>query len=285
MTEALPADPAIADLIAACRSLAEEAFGTRLLGAYLIGSLAHGGFVPAVSDVGVALLIADPLTGSDAGQIGALAAYCAAAHPRYGRRLSLFWSSPAAFAAADQVQVAGRFPALDRLDLVLHGRPIGKANLRQQLTPPTRRAVLENCREDVLRFVRDPARYGFLTSGAEHDFADLRTLARLCLFPARFLHTAATGKVVSNEAAAQHALQAATGPDAIIINLGLAMRRDPQYQLTGDERAALRATLPDYYRRFLRDFLRLLSGPPAPEDATIPLLLAALDQAGANQDR
>src|SRR5688500_14768449 len=106
-------DPAVADLIAACHSLAEEAFGARLLGAYLIGSLAHGGFSAAVSDIGVAFLLADPLANTDAEQISALAAYWAAAHPRYGRRLSLFWSSPVAFAETDRVQIAGRFPAID----------------------------------------------------------------------------------------------------------------------------------------------------------------------------
>jgi hypothetical protein len=284
MDPALSTDPAVADLIAACRSLAEEAFEARLLSTYLIGSLAHGGFSAAVSDIGIAFLLVDPLTDTDSEQISALTAYCAAAHPRYGRRLSLFWSSPAAFVETDQIQVAGRFPAIDRLDLLLHGRPIGGSDLRQQLSPPTRRAVLGTCREDVLRFVRDPSRYGFLTSGAEYDFGDLKALARLCLFPARFLYTAATGEVISNDAAAQHALLAATESDTTIINLGLALRRDPQHQPTANEREALRATLPDYYRRFLRDFLHLLGSTPPPDDTTIPLLLSALDQSSAKED-
>jgi hypothetical protein len=285
MFSSLSTAPAVADLIAACHSLAEEAFGARLIGAYLIGSLAHGGFSAAVSDVGVAFLLADPLADTDAEQISALTAYCAAAHPRYGRRLSLFWSSPAAFAETDQIQIAGRFPAIDRLDLLLHGRPIGGPDLRQQLSPPTRRAVLENCREDVLRFVRDPSRYGFLTSGADYDFDDLKGLARLCLFPARFLHTVATGEVVSNDAATKHALQAATEPDTTIITIGLKLRRDPKHQPTADELEVLRATLPDYYRHFLRDFLLLLGSPPPLDDATIALLLSALHQASAREER
>jgi hypothetical protein len=279
MDHAPSADPAVTALIAACHSLAEEAFGKRLLSTYLIGSLAHGGFSPDVSDIGIALLLADPLAASDAEQISALAAYCAAAHPRYGRRLSLFWSSPAAFADADQVQVAGRFPAIDRLDLLLNGQPVGGTDLRRELAPPTRQAILENCREDALRFVRDPSRFGFLTSGAEYDFNDHKALARLCLFPARFLHTAATGTVASNDAAAQNVLQNPTDPDATVVTLGLILRQDPQYHLTNEERTLLRDDLPDYYRRFLHDFLRLLDGPAPPHDATIPLLLSALDQA------
>lgn len=280
MDHAPSADPAVAELIAACRSLAEEGFGARLLGIYLIGSLAHGGFAPAASDVGVALILSDPLTERDAEQISALAAYCAAAHPRYGRRLSLFWTSPAAFAGTDDVQVAGRFPAIDRLDLMLNGLPVGGTDLRRELAPPTRQAILENCREDVLRFIRDPSRYGFLTSGAPYDFADHRALARLCLFPARFLHTVATGTVASNDVAAREILRNPREPDAAIVTLGLILRQDPQYALAEEECALLRATLPDYYRRFLHDFLRLLDRPAPPEDATTPLLLAALDQAG-----
>ena len=57
------------------------------------------------------------------------------------------------------------------------------------------------------------------------------------------------------------------------------LRQDPQYHLTSEERTLLRDNLPDYYRRFLHDFLRLLNGPAPPHDATIPLLLSALDQA------
>src|SRR4051794_40196176 len=108
------ADHAVNQLLADCCSLAEEAFGARLRGVYLIGSLAHGGFAPTVSDIDVALLLAAPLAQTDAEQVAAVASYCAAAHPVSGRRLSLFWSTAEAFADAG-VQVPGRFPALDRL--------------------------------------------------------------------------------------------------------------------------------------------------------------------------
>lgn len=277
MAQSLHADPAVVELVAACRSLAEEAFGARLLSVYLIGSLGHGGFCPAVSDVGVAFLLNDPLTETDAEQISALAAYCGAAHPRYGRHLSLFWSSPDAFTADDQVQVAGRFPAIDRLDLLSHGRLIGGEEVRPFLAAPTRRAVLANCREDALRFVRDPARYGFLTGGGDYDFGERRALSRLCLFPARFLHTAATGEVVAIDDAAAPYLAQEDDPAAAIVGLGLALRRDLRRELSADEVALLREALPEYYRRFLGEFLALLGVPP-PDEATIPLLLAALEQ-------
>jgi len=126
----------------------------------------------------------------DAEQIAAVTAYCDAAHPAYARRLSLFWGVIEDFADTDAVQIPGRFPALDRLDLIEHGRYVAGEELRAQLAPPSRAAVLENSRHDLPRFVRDPARYGFLTGGAELDTRERRAVTRFCLFPARFLHTA-----------------------------------------------------------------------------------------------
>jgi hypothetical protein len=235
--------------------------------------------VPEVSDIDMALLLAAPLARTDAEQVAAVAAYCAAAHPIYGRRLSLFWSSAEAFADAANVQAPGRFPALDRLDLVAHGRRIGGEELREGLSPPTRAAVLENSREDLLRFVRDPARYGFLTGGAALEFGDRKALTRFCLFPARFIYTAATGQIASNDVAVEYFRAHATGPGPAIVALGLALRQDVARALTADDRTLLADDLPSYYRQFLRDFLEILGQPLPAEGATFPMLLAALDEA------
>ncbi len=273
-----PLDPPVHEVIASCRALAEEAFGSRLRGLYLLGSLAHGGFAPAISDLGVALFLAAPLVAQDAKQIAAVAAYCDAAHPAYARRLSLFWGTVEDFADADAVQIPGRFPALDRLDLVEHGWHIAGEELRVGLTPPSRVAILENIRQDLLRFVRDPARYGFLAGGAALDTSDRRALTRLCLFPARFLHTAQTGEVASNDVAALAYCSAHDTTCVDIVGLALAMRHDPARAVNDAERTMLTLELRPYYARFLREFLAVLGAPAPAPDATIPLLLAALDE-------
>lgn len=278
MTSTTTGERAVDLLLAECGRLAGEAFGARLRSLYLIGSLAHGGFAPEISDIAVALLLAAPLVESDGEQIAALAAYCAAAHPLYGRRLSLFWSTAEAFADTEAVAVPGRFLALDRLDLVDHGRLFNGEALRAGLAPPTRAAVLANARADLLRFVRDPARYGFLTGGAERDFADRKALARLCLFPARFLYTATTGRIASNELAAEYFRDRTSAPDREIVALGLALRRDAAREPTDAERAFLTEHLPPHYYRFLRDFLTILGAPPPAKEATMPMLLTALDE-------
>jgi predicted nucleotidyltransferase len=53
--ESATGDDVLADAVRAGR----ESLGGRLLAAYALGSLAHGGFSPLVSDVDVALILAD----------------------------------------------------------------------------------------------------------------------------------------------------------------------------------------------------------------------------------
>lgn len=268
--------PAVDALLAWCGDAAREAFGARLLGAYAIGSLAHGGFTPAVSDVDLALLLADPLARADARRVAALARSAAAAHPDYGPRLSVFWSSPGEFNHPDRAEVGGRFPALDRLDLVRHGRPLAGGDARDRLVPPSRAAVLAASRDYLLGFVREPARRRLL-AGQRRDLpADRKELTRLCLFPARFLYTAATGEAGSNDAAVAHYRARHGEPGAAIVALALALRHEPGRDLTPDERARVATDLPAYYRDFLLEFLGLLGGEPPAGDAGLPALLAAI---------
>ena len=59
----------LADAVEAYR----VAFGDRLLAAYALGSLAHGGFSELVSDVDLGLIVCDPLAPDDSGNIQAVA--------------------------------------------------------------------------------------------------------------------------------------------------------------------------------------------------------------------
>ena len=49
-----------------------DALGDRLLAAYALGSLAHGGFSPLVSDIDMCLVVRDPLRSDDAETIQAV---------------------------------------------------------------------------------------------------------------------------------------------------------------------------------------------------------------------
>ena len=68
-------DPATGeDVLADAVRVARGCLGGRLLAAYAVGSLAHGGFSALVSDIDLALVLADPIQAADAGTLFAVAA-------------------------------------------------------------------------------------------------------------------------------------------------------------------------------------------------------------------
>lgn len=186
---------------------AAERFGDRLVAAYAIGSLAHGGFCPLVSDIDLAIVIADPLDEDDHERVdemttqvrneGGLAA-----------QLSVFWASPSVLVDREP---GGRLPALDRLDLAAHGRLLrGAFDLDTIARPSTDELIVEAVRfavdklslRSVLAELRDPA--ALVAQGPRH-------LTKRVLFPVRFIYTATTGEIGRNDAAVAWYAQSA-GP-------------------------------------------------------------------------
>ena len=96
-----------------------DALSSRLIAAYALGSLAHGGFSPLVSDVDLGLILQDPLRMKDRLTIRAVGEDVRAGGPALHQRLSVFWGTPATLQGRAR---GGRFPPLDRLDLLEHGR-------------------------------------------------------------------------------------------------------------------------------------------------------------------
>jgi predicted nucleotidyltransferase len=89
------------------------ALGERLLAAYALGSLAHGGFSELVSDIDVGLIVGDPPLPEDASTIQEVADAEKSKGSALHARLSVFWGTPETLRGE---RVGGRFPALDRLD-------------------------------------------------------------------------------------------------------------------------------------------------------------------------
>ena len=175
-------------------------FGDRLLAAFSIGSLAHGGFCPLVSDVDLVIVIADPgdhdLDGASADAI----AETVRAEGGLAARLSLFWASPSMLVDRE---LGGRLPAVDRLDLATHGRLLwGAFDLDTVARPSTDELIIEAVRfavdklslRSVMAELRDPP--ALVAQGARH-------LTKRVLFPVRFLYTAATGEIGRNDAAVE----------------------------------------------------------------------------------
>jgi hypothetical protein len=109
----------------------QETLGAELLGAYLIGSLAHAGFNRRYSNIDLAIVTEAGLS-QDA--LDSLKSEAVALSGDWGSKVSIFW--------ADRCFSLGRFPPLDRVDFLDHAVALIE---REHLTPP--RPTLEEIRE------------------------------------------------------------------------------------------------------------------------------------------
>lgn len=167
---------------------------------FLLGSLAHGGFAPRVSDVDVAIVLTS--TGPDT------AARLAEVQKRVlerassplSQRLSLFWADWRGVRTG-----AGphdRLGPVDRLDLLDSGRLLVGSDRREPSVRPSRRElvlmsadhILNRFSDDYLDRLADTR--SLLEGGA-------RTVTKAVLFPVRFTYTLDSGLIGFNDTAAR----------------------------------------------------------------------------------
>jgi hypothetical protein len=225
----------LARAVAAC----ENVLGSRLVAGYALGSLAHGGFSPLVSDVDLGLILRNPQKASDRLTIRRVGRAVGADGPALSKRLSVFWGTPSTLAGRAR---GGRFPPLDRLDLLEHGRLLTGRDARDQVARPGRTELLVAGAEFALgslggpRTPRDRARSWVRGRvGRDPALEEIRTpallvsrgprrLTKIVLFPVRFLFTAQTGRVATNAIAAEHYLSSADAPAAGLVTAALGWR-------------------------------------------------------------
>jgi hypothetical protein len=111
------------------------ALGSRLIAGYALGSLAHGGFSPLVSDVDLGLILDAPVRATDRMTIRTVARSVRAGGSALDQRLSVFWGTPATLQGQRR---GGRFPPLDRLDLLDYGRLLTGTDARSAAACPDR---------------------------------------------------------------------------------------------------------------------------------------------------
>lgn len=259
------------------------ALGERLLAAYALGSLAHGGFSELVSDVDLGLILTDPPQPSDPDMI----ARVVEAERRKGsalhERLSVFWGTPATLAGERE---GGRFPPLDRLDLLESGRLLtGADDARASVRRPSKQELVITGAEFALDHFaavrRDDGddrdhdgagdagdQLGSIRAGGGEALQQIRSpellaaqgvrqVTKLVLFPVRFLFTAATGQVGTNGDAVTHYLQRQGASSTGVVEAALAWRADPPSdQATVVE--LLREQLVPLYLEFVDDHIERL---------------------------
>jgi predicted nucleotidyltransferase len=154
------------------------------LGAYVIGSLAHGGF-GRYSDIDVAVIAENPLTPFDLDEMRKGAAAVSTEH---AAKLSIFWT--------DRSFAAGRFPPLDRIDYLDHAVCLIEREAIRPERPPLAevRAYLRGA-----PFERWAARARDLSVSTQLAAADRKPYLRALLYPARFIYSWSTGAIASND--------------------------------------------------------------------------------------
>jgi hypothetical protein len=238
-------------VLARAVSAYRAALGSRLIAGYALGSLAHGGFSPLVSDVDLGLILRDPLRPKDRVTIHDVARSVRAGGSALDERLSVFWGTPSTLRGQRR---GGRFPPLDRLDLLDYGRLLTGQDARSSVARPDQAELLvagaefalgylggarklpDRLRDwtrlrprsdDVLNEIRAPAQ--LVSRGP-------RRVTKIVLFPVRFLFTAQTGRVGTNTLAAEHYLAQPDAPAATLVAAALAWRLGPP---ADDEATAL----------------------------------------------
>ena len=192
----------------------KAALGSRLVAAYRLGSLAHGGFSQLVSDVDLGLVLQDPLKPTDRLAIRNVARSVKAGGSALDERLSVFWGTSSTLCGQ---RSGGRFPPLDRLDLIDHGRLITGDDARCSMARPDQMELLVAGAEFALGYLgrarKLPDRLRDWRRQSDSTLDEIRTpallvsggprrLTKVVLFPVRFLFTAKTGQVGSNSDAA-----------------------------------------------------------------------------------
>jgi predicted nucleotidyltransferase len=161
--------------------------GSELLGAYLIGSLAHGGFSRRYSDVDMALVTEAGLSSQTLDRVRSKAAALSA---DWGPKLSVFWS--------DRQFSLGRFPPLDRIDYLDHAVVLAE----RECVRPARPTL-----EEVRRYLRGAPFVDWTESVRRFaasdtlDPKDHKAYLKTLLYPGRFYYSWMTGRIGSNDAA------------------------------------------------------------------------------------
>ena len=247
------------------------ALGSRLIAGYALGSLAHGGFSPLVSDVDLGLILDDPVRAKDRLTIRTVARSVRAGGSALDQRLSVFWGTPATLQGQRR---GGRFPPLDRLDLLEYGRLLTGTDARSAVARPDRTELLVAGAEFALGYLGGAARLpdrlrqrALFRSRDDDVLTEIRTPSRLVsagprrvtkivLFPVRFLFTAQTGQVGTNTLAARHYLASPDAPATSLVAAALAWRLEPPAD--GEAAALLGRELVPLFVHYIDDHIARL---------------------------
>lgn len=190
-----PADQVVADTVQA----AGAEFGEKIEAIFTLGSLAHGGFAPLVSDIDIAIILTGtgPGTAQQIARVESIVAELASSP--LSARLSLFWGDWSAVRTGTGEHF--RLGPIDRLDLLESGHLLTGSDQREPSVRPSHRDLLLMSADHILNKFTDEY-LARLTDTEELVAGGARAVTKAILFPVRFMYTLATGRIGLNDASA-----------------------------------------------------------------------------------
>ncbi len=190
------AEQVVADTVEA----AQDVLGRDIEAIFTLGSLAHGGFAPLVSDVDIAIILRStaPDTADRIAEVQSIVVDKAASS--LSARLSLFWADWRAVrtGAGDH----SRLGPVDRLDLLDSGRLVLGSDLREPSVRPSHRELVVMSADHMLNRFSDDYLERLADTQALLDGGP-RAVTKAILFPVRFMYTLRTGHIGLNDTAAR----------------------------------------------------------------------------------
>jgi len=190
------ADQVIADTVQA----AQAVLGAEIEAIFTLGSLAHGGFAPLVSDVDVAIIVAAtvPSTAEQMARVQSLVVEKGSS-PLSGR-LSVFWADWHAVRTGDGGH--SRLGPVDRLDLLDSGLLLLGSDLREPSVRPSHQELVVMSADHILNKFTD-AYLERLRDTRALLAGGPRAVTKAILFPVRFMYTLRTGRIGLNDNSAR----------------------------------------------------------------------------------
>jgi len=190
------AEQVIADTVQA----AQAVLGPEIEAIFTLGSLAHGGFAPLVSDVDLAIIVraTSPATAEQMARVQALVVDRGSSP--LSERLSVFWADWHAVRTGEGGH--SRLGPVDRLDLLDSGHLLLGSDMREPSVRPSHQELvvmstdhmLNKFTEAYLERLRDTRA---LVAGGP------RAVTKAILFPVRFVYTLRTGGIGLNDNSAR----------------------------------------------------------------------------------
>ena len=190
------AEQVIADTVQA----AEAVLGSEIEAIFVLGSLAHGGFAPLVSDVDVAIIVRVTAPGTVERMARVQTLVVERGSSPLSERLSVFWADWHTVRTGEGAH--SRLGPVDRLDLLDSGRLLLGSDMREPSLRPSHQELVVMSADHILNKFTD-AYLERLRDTRVLLAGGPRAVTKAILFPVRFMYTLGTGRIGLNDDSAR----------------------------------------------------------------------------------